>query len=437
MRTFKHFLKIILRSRVFLPALERYIASKIYCLNSHQKPELGILVLDVERFYPGELERLGERTLLYALPSDYRNLFYALFFTSDEVSSFRQYNLDDALKLKVRRFVDFLRLLLPRLAARLSFDCVVTCNYVYVQNKLIAKACKEANIPFIDLNRESKQDNNLNDRFKRKYEKMNLHLEFFGHAICVWNENTKQLLSELRVCPLENIHVVGSLRLDTLVRRVSDSKDGKANKTVTLFSFRHMPIGGDYIGYREAFSPDGTKGFSKLFDAVHSAFVQLAKHNPTTRFVIKIKWFEGEWFKNVQKAITRAGASLDELPNLRIAGADENSLDLIHCSRVVIGLNSTTLVEARLSSTVTVLPFFGEEAKLYADTLQYRDALSEFCVANSREELLRLVQHYLDTPTLLPAAPGVFNQYVGSTDGKNLDRVISVINKEIANTKAS
>ena len=434
MRRLKTLLKKTLRSRLFLPVLERYVTSQISRINALADPQLGILVLDVERFYPGDLDRLGERAQLYRLPSDCRNRLYSLFFTAEEVGTFRQYNFTDHLKRKEREFLDFLRLLLPRLASRLPFDCVVTCNYIYVQNRLIAKACKDTRIPFIDLNRESTQDPIVNERFKQKYETLRLHMGFFGNAICVYNENMKRFLCDLCVCSPDDIHVVGALRTDTLLSKVPESRGHKENKQVTLFSFRHVPMGLAIVGYRDGFSPDGTMGFTGLFDDVHSAFAKLAKKNPATQFVIKLKWLT-PWQDYVHRAIRRAGASLDELDNLTVAGENEDAIDLILRSQVVISLNSTTLLQARLANRVTIIPYFGEIADQYPDTLQYRADLSEFILAHSREELMRLVEDYIDAPALLPSTPGIFDKYIGFTDGKNLDRVMSVLLKECTKSK--
>ena len=218
----KECIKKILRTRLFLPVMERYVISKISRINANPDPELGILVLDAERFWPGALDRLGERTQLYILPSDCRNRLHSLFFTSEEAGMLRRYDITDEFRRKEKEFVSFLRRLIPRLASRLAFDCVVTCNYIYVQNKLIAKACKATPIPFIDLNRESKQDSSLNERFKKKYKTLRLHMEFLGNAICVYNENMKSLLSDLDVCSLDDIHVTGALRTDTLLDTLFD-----------------------------------------------------------------------------------------------------------------------------------------------------------------------------------------------------------------------
>ena len=437
MKKFKKLIKKILRSKFFLPVLEKYIASKISKINLIPDPRFGILVLDVERFWPGGLERLGEEVQLYVLPHECRNFLHSLFFVSEEVSMLRHYNVDDDFILKEREFVSFLRLLIPRLASHLGFDCVLTCNYMYIQNKLIAKACKATHIPFVDLNRESKQDTRFNDKWKRKYETLNLHTRFFGNAICVYNENMKRLLCDLDVCCPEDIYVTGALQTDTLLKRVSETKNTDTCKQVTLFSFRHMPVSGDNIGYDGGFCPDGTRGFITLFNNVHSAFAKLAKDNPTIRFVIKLKW-SNDWQDYVRGAVEKSGSSLEELDNLVVAGEDEDAMDLILASHFVVGLNSTTMLQARMANKVVIVPYFGEIVDKYPENLQYRDVLSEFVLARSPEEFVLLIQEHITGPiSLLPPSPGIFDEYIGFSDGKNLERVLSVLSKECDKAKKS
>ena len=432
----KEYIKKILRTPFFFPVIERYVLSQISTVNTKPDSELGILVLDVERFWPGTLDRLGERTKLFILPSDCRNRLHSLFFTAEEAGMLRRYDTTQEFRRKEKGFVSFLRRLIPRLASRLAFDCVVTCNYKYVQNKLIAKACKATPIPFVDLNREAKQDVNLNERFKNKFKTMGHHMEFFGNAICVYNENMKTFLTEMDVCSPEDIHVTGALRTDSLVDRIRPLGSDDECKQMTLFSFRHLPIGGVSTEYRAGFSTDGTRGYVQLFNDVHSAFAELAKKNPKTKFVIKLKWLH-RWEDYVRRAMETSGFPLDELSNLAIVGEDEDAIDLILKSHVVIGLNSMTLLQARLANRVAIIPLFGEIVDKYPDSLQYRTNLSEFLVADSREELIHLVQKQIKAPESFPLTPGIFDEYIGFTDGNNLDRVMSVLLKECARSRDS
>ena len=85
------FAKAVLKSAAMRPLLEAYICFAIKKINKNPNPEIGFLVLDVERFWPGDLERLGERTQLWKLPSDLRTFLHALFFTTDEMHLIRTY----------------------------------------------------------------------------------------------------------------------------------------------------------------------------------------------------------------------------------------------------------------------------------------------------------------------------------------------------------
>lgn len=429
--------KRIIRSPLCRPLLERYIVSKVRKINHHANPDVAILVTDQERFWPGDLERLSQRAQLFSLPSELRGLLHALYFTTKEMHGLRQNVVTDEFEEKERQFTKFFRNIIESVAVKIKFDCILTCNYLYVQNRLIAKACAQSAIPFIDLNRESKQDKHLNAIFHQKYIDQGCDMSFNGNALCVYNDNMKSLLLQLKAAPAEKIHTVGALRTDLLIERARRVHSLPLPQQVTLFSFRHMPIGSnewEYLG--GGFSLDRSKGLIRLFDDVHAAMAELASNNPEVSFVIKAKFRgNGVWTGQIAQAIERAGYEISALKNLRIVAQEIDAIDLIFDSSVVIGLNSMTLVQARLANRVVIQPYYHEIADLYRDSLQYRDIQSEFVVPRSHQELIDQVQDCIDSPGERPCTSRPFEQYIGFTDGRNLDRFMDVVLKEVAKSK--
>ncbi|MCK5296072.1 MAG: hypothetical protein KAJ75_04205, partial [Alphaproteobacteria bacterium] len=229
------FVKAVLKSAAMRPLLEAYICFAIKKINKNPSPEIGFLVLDVERFWPGDLERLGERTQLWEMTTGLRTFLHALFFTTDEMHLIRTYkNIPTSFLEKEKLFTEWFRNLIEKIGKRKGFNCILTCNYLYVQNRLIAKACKNSQIPFINHSRENCLDKRVNQVFKDLFNAQGFDVSFHGDALCVYNHNMKDFLCDLNVTEPERIHVIGSLRTDMLVKRLKNLKELPTKKQVTL-----------------------------------------------------------------------------------------------------------------------------------------------------------------------------------------------------------
>ena len=61
----------------------------------------------------------------------------------------------------------------------------------------------------------------------------------------------------------------------------------------------------------------------------------------------------------------------------------------------------------------------------------FRGVKSEFDIVSSEKELKKTVQNYIDNPETKDCEEGVFDDYIGLTDGKNLDRAMNVMKKVV------
>ena len=417
------FVKMLIRSRPLFPIVCGGVFLSLSPIGRIGNKEYNIVVLDRERFWPGDLERLAERNNLWEMSSSVRGILHSLFFVGGELGVLRTGVTKPEFDYKAECFKKYIGRVFSWLSSKRRIDFVMTCNYSYVQNRLLARALRGSPIKFIDLHRESKQDLKVFKRFKDKYKKQSADLRFEGDYLLVYNKDMKSLALELEVTDSSRIKVVGVPRIDSLILRANCEHSLPFKKQqVTLFSFREMPLGDDERDYPQGFSQNRDRGLVQLFDRVHSTFAMLASSNPEVRFVVKTKW-RGTWIDRIENAF-RNGLNGNPAPkNLIILSEEVDAIEEIFRSNVIIGLNSMTLVQSRLAGRPVIVPLFAEIEDKYPDAVQYRDLMSEFIVANSESEINENVQSCLGGSLLrVPAKKGIFDSYVGPTDSRNLDR---------------
>lgn len=422
----------IVQMRVCVPVVVRVVARTIVPMNRHPNPELGVLLLDAERWWSEDVAALGARVQLFSLRSDWRQRILSLFLTEDDLHTLRTQRLTGAGGIRYDALIQYLMVLLSALAERLGFHVVTTVNYMYVANAPIAEACSRTSIPFVDCYKECMKDDETAALFIAKCRRQRLRTSFLGNRICVYNTTMRRTLLDLGVATPDRVVVTGSLRIDRFLERVrSGEAERTARDTVTLFSFRHLPNGADPKDYIQHFSPDGRRGYARLFTEVHASIGALAVEHPNIHFVVKLKW-SNIWGNYVRRAVAMSGYDAQSLPNVRIIGLEEDAQDLILRSIAVIGVNSTTLLEARLAGRPVVIPYFGELRDRYPETLLFRGISSEFTYVESAEQLRsRIAALIAHPPAFRAPLPEMFDRYFGPNDGCALDRVLEAYHAAI------
>ena len=113
--------------------------------------------------------------------------------------------------------------------------------------------------------------------------------------------------------------------------------------------------------------------------------------NPETNFVIKTK-FVNIWHNEIENALFDIlGKNVKDIPNL-IVTASIPAQELIKKAKLVIGLNSTTILEAKLLNTPVVLPIFKEaKEKYFKSNIFFQKYFDIFTVINNPKDLLKII----------------------------------------------
>ena len=409
----------------FMPFLVFYVRRRLRPLNgaSNSAERIRLLVLNAERM-PQDLEVLGEHAdvELMSLPSDVQALINSIFYwrtralmSGNAWDSVRLFHHADHPVVAAARNDSYAYLcrFLPALARRARLHAMISCSFFYRQDIEWQRAGATAGFPFFALHKENMQDEAIQANSIAHYR--GLKFRFHGERLFVFNRLVKHVLVEAGVCPESRAHVAGAVRLDRIYRRRESGRIADPKRQVVLFSFHHA-IGLLKLSDKgEFFSDDPNTGFVEYFDLVHVAIARLAREHPDVSFIIKPKW-GGPWCERIGDAIRRVIAlDPDELPNLTI---DEtlHAQNLIETSSVVVGVNSTTLLEAKLIGRRVVIPLFAEAAgKYYDDHIYFKKYLDSFRVARSPTELEEAIMAQLDErePWPPPMPPQMIEDFLG------------------------
>ncbi|PCI29355.1 MAG: hypothetical protein COB67_04170 [SAR324 cluster bacterium] len=445
---FKRKLVSIFRTLVQQPAMLPFVISyvsstlKIISPASSSPEKIRLLVLSEER-YQQDLAVLGAHpeVELVSLPSKVQELVNAIWvseirsITEKDKNAFL-WNEHPAVQQTRQNLHNYLKRLIRGLAKRSEFDAIVSCTFYYLRDRDWELAAGAVGIPFFVLHKENMKDPVTHPSTIARYKKK--RFKFTGQRIFLANNLERKVLLQAKAAQEEQISIVGGLRMDAIHQRIHCSGIPRPRRKVVLFSSHHC-IGllqiPKAVGY---FNPDRDAGFIQYFDKVHGTIAQLAFDNPDVEVVIKPKWM-GSWYEEILKAIKRTtGLEGDKIPNLKI-GIEVPAQQLIEESSVVVGLNSTTLLEAKLYGRPVIIPLFEEAAgKYFNSNVYFHDYLDEFNIAHSTEALTKSILDELNgiSSPPQPLSAGMLSDYLGYFDGQITARVVDLMKQDLKTINA-
>ncbi len=401
------------------------------------KNKIKILVLNEER-YRDDLKELSKRNDvdLYSLSSKYQILINSLF-----LSKIRHLTLiddkiflknDNVLIKKTRdNLCDYLCKILKILKNKYKFDAIVSCTFYYRQDREWERAGQLVKLPFFVLHKENMMDPVTHKCTIERYKKNNF--KFHGQKIFLLNDFVKTVILKSKSVTNDKVSVFGGLRMDTLYKSFKKNRNYK-KKTIVLFSTHHV------LGLLQISSANGLfvkdkkdGGFIEHFKFLHAYFAASAIQNPETNFVIKTKYVN-VWHNEIENSIFDIlGKNVKDIPNL-IVTASIPAQELIQKAKLVIGLNSTTILEAKLFNTPVVLPIFKEaKEKYFKSNIFFQKYFDIFTVINNPKDLLKIINKVVKGHNIIQKKipQKMIKDYLGYFDGKVSDRIVKEMRSEI------
>ena len=441
----KILLKILLRNdhihltRFFIRFFVRQrtsIGTDIHVKTNSLKNKLVVLALH-EDYFRGDLEALASNSAVAILVIDVglqyliKDAFYG--HSPDPVEHYQVGSNPTVDESKVR-CQEYLFKVLRRLSHRYEISVVVSPNVRYVEDLDWCVASEACNIPSVVLYREGLL------MYPRAYEgSVNRHKRFgsyLGTHIAVHNEIMKKMFLESGFVRNDQVTVCGAPRMDNFVQQsflTDESLNQNQEKQVLVLYFSP--------GFRQEtiIDSDGLErppGVPKeLFSRVMRKIILMAKSHPDVKFLLKPKK-EDQSITDFYELADRLGVDLQQIHNLEINDRYDIH-EAILCSHVVLGLQTTAILEAAVAARHVVMPFLLDYRNSeWSKRFGYKSYLHLFSVPEDEEQMEFMLLSALNSDVLnvscIEEKRALFSQWIsplGQSATDNTVKMLSNISK--------
>lgn len=317
---------------------------------------------------------------------------------------------------------------------------VLSSNFHYFVQREFAAALEEAGTPFIVLHKENLKSPGRAEFWRYRYKKRG---RFAGRKILAYNDIERDLQISADIIDPNKVLVTGMPRIDRVHRwrrEHAGPANGHDHPQVLFFAFdkkdklpsgQHRRAEGTLGNLPEIAKRWGDLTWNSFCEGTHRAIVELARKRPDLRVVVKVKGVQRQRTE-VDQMLRANGEDLP--PNLEIVkGGDPFGL-LIE-SQLVIGFNTTGLLEAIAAGKPVIVPHFGEalEPRTREFAIDLGDAVE---YARSPDEIVALACRIIDSRKPIPlelsqGAARALRQWTGNDDGGAGLRVLEAVRSEL------
>lgn len=282
----------------------------------------------------------------------FKHIFSAIFENKKKLLNDYKYSTKvkevEILKIKYKNFLtSFLKVF----KKKYNFNMFIGFNFNYLSERELHGACSELKIPFLLLFKESIHTKIQEKYFLYTYRKVNE--KFNGYKIAVYSNYAKKLLRNSNIINKKNIEVIGCSRLNS---SYACKKIEPKNQILyyAIQNYRGLP--NPLIkSYGESFFRNFSfhKNYNQKYSwiSLHKKTLKILKkfaiNNPQISIIIKVKIgasFNLNEYKNLPK-------------NIKIFKTGVGN-KFLEDSKVVIGWNTTAILEAIAANRFILLPYF-------------------------------------------------------------------------------
>jgi len=379
---------------------------------------LRILALSHTGFR-GDLEALANsgRAEVYLFPPQWQTRFVLAFYGAGRPnrhimnppagSSF-----EDA----KRRIAQFYERILKSYLRSMPCDCVVSFHFRTPADIDLARAAMAAGLPYCTIFREGliASSEHIKRHMRLYFERLG---RFQGNHFLVHSTSARDLCIAEGFSRPNQTWALGCIRMDGFLRDIATGgyRSGQATGTATLFPPTHYVL-----------TQEEQDGYLREF---YVALLGFFARNRQYRLVIKPKAKQLSFEQAlVKKALEGSGLNLDQIVNVEF-NATIDAHEAIRQSDVILGLNSTTLLEAGIAGRPVIAPLFTVlEQDSAREAIRFADAYQYFDVARDGTELQRLLDMRLADPSvdevMMHGRRAMFEKYVTKLDGNAVDRYL-------------
>lgn len=412
--------------------------------NRRKRSRFRVLVLNLNKpGFPADIEEslLADPAFEVVCWPNYALKAIALGILAPKLNNRRYASSDPAIEASKLEYRDFLFAMWTHFCGIKPVDAVVSANFGYYAQREFGAALKQAGTPLVVLHKENVKSPERVEYWRAIYRTRGA---FEGSKILVYSDTEKELQAETGVAAREQIAVTGMPRMDRIHRWRKDHAADQSQDIpqVLFFSFWRKEKLTDMERVTDArVRIDVSDGewanlsWTELCEGTHKAIVELARRNPQARVVVKTKTQS----RRVDDSLNLLRQFAGELPpNLSVVSGGD-PFPLIVASSVVIGFNTTALLEALAAGKPVIVPQFGEaeDPRMRPLVIDVGDAVER---ARSPEEIVDKASVHLrlsvpPSPELHPDAARALSFWVGNDDGRAGCRVRDELLSEIVRSK--
>ena len=313
----------------------------------------------------------------------------------------------NSLKIKYR---NFLKETLEIFNKKNNFLAIISFNFRYTADKEFHLACKLLNIKFIVCQKESLDYNDQSVITDSYIDTNSKNGRYNGDSITVYTEGFKNVLVKASIFDSNKIYVVGMPRADYYYKKLDISR-----KHILYL----LPNWKPRKFSKEEFN---VKNYS---NSITKLLLEFAKKNCSEKIIIKTKMY------NDEQIILSKIIDKNKLENV-ILKSDGNAAELIKDSKLIIGFQSTGLIEALILRKPIIVPYFNISTsdKFKKCTLRLEDfAYYAYDETSMINYLNKFCSNQLDFPDVEnEKINNIIDHYIGNKDGESSRRLLNTFN---------
>jgi hypothetical protein len=346
-------------------------------------------------------------------PSDKIQLIYTIVckrhgVSISEISEYNYY--DDKYEIIRKNLNEILEPIFRYLKLFINYDLIIAGQFSYIRYQELQMICKKYNIPFYVLYKEGIIGGN---QMQHIIEEIKL-LRYNATYISFYNEIIRDDIISANIgVTSANSNVVGIPKFDVYFNQ---------NKliNVTLFSFNPITKLFNYTNSRLGIVNDNAEEMTKNILSLSCEFYQTIFDYFTydNGYHLTIKCRQAP--KDVGYIEDIITSILVELPDTIKFTTEEASQTLILNSEIIIGFNSTVLLEGLIAKKIVITPDYSELIGNTSFEILDRNSYFDITYLNNTEQLTALLDEDTEDSTYLKG-------HIGFSDGGSVNRVEATI----------
>ena len=392
----------------------------LFFTNFYNRSKLNKKILVLYRSYGiNDLEKLkedekNEYSFLYFPRTNFKIIFNYFFSKVDhDLSDDKYFSEKKEINDAKKKYKIFIYETLKIFNKKKKFLAIISFNYRYRAEKELHAVCKPLNIKFIVFQKESLHYSDDSEITKSYIKTNSKNGSYKGDYLVVYTEGMKNVLISASIAEKNKIFVTGMPRADNYYKQFELLK----KHILYLLPSWRPPLELE----REFFLNQKYYG-----ESVTKIILKFAENNPYEKIIIKTKLSKNN-LVNLDDLINKK-----KIKNVLIKkGGDIESL--IKDSKVVIGFQSSALIESIILKKPIIIPYFNlnksekfkkcilklEEFSYYAyDENSMNNYLNDICI--NKIEFPKVDE---------TKRKKIINHYIGNSDGKSASRLLDTLNK--------